>query len=406
MKITIASGIQLCDNPRAYKDARALSSAGHEVNVLGAVYTETGRQRIESLVSNKSFTYKPVIDLTHGESSQISSLASRLRRRIAREFRKFGIESRYQLGLATTELLTACLENESDLYVLHLPQAMWAGRTITDHGFDIAVDIEDWYSRDHRPEDHSHPHRLLDDLEREMLQKARYVSTTSDALGGALAEEYGCPQPIVVYNSFPFDEDTAVEADERRDWNLPSICWFSQTIGPGRGLEQLFQALTNLNVIAEVHLRGDMRKGFESSLDELIPDALKPHVYIHPQVPQQELVPRLSQHDIGLCGDLPYCDSRNLTITNKAFEYLRAGLKVIASDTTGHRELAELAHGQVTIYRDEDIDDMTDKLSLMMGQIEPASGASRTPPYNHLNQQLAWETMQNRLISTVSSLSS
>jgi len=36
------------------------------------------------------------------------------------------------------------------------------------------------------------------------------------------------------------------------------------------------------------------------------------------------------------CNDIP---SRNLTVTNKLFQYLQAGLAVIATDTAGQREI-------------------------------------------------------------------
>ena len=42
--------------------------------------------------------------------------------------------------------------------------------------------------------------------------------------------------------------------------------------------------------------------------------------------------------------------SRDLTVTNKILQYLLAGLAVVASDTSGQREVAARAPGAVRVY--------------------------------------------------------
>jgi glycosyltransferase involved in cell wall biosynthesis len=62
-------------------------------------------------------------------------------------------------------------------------------------------------------------------------------------------------------------------------------------------------------------------------------------VYIHTTVPNAELLSRIAEHDIGLALEIPHCLSRQYTISNKLFQYLQAGLAVIATDTVGQREI-------------------------------------------------------------------
>jgi glycosyltransferase involved in cell wall biosynthesis len=47
---------------------------------------------------------------------------------------------------------------------------------------------------------------------------------------------------------------------------------------------------------------------------------------------------------------MKYCKSRDMTITNKILQYLLGGLAVVASDTTGQREVADRAAGAVSLY--------------------------------------------------------
>ena len=73
-------------------------------------------------------------------------------------------------------------------------------------------------------------------------------------------------------------------------------------------------------------------------------------MFLHPLVPNEELLSRLAEHDIGFAGEQPYCRSRDLTVTNKILHYLLGGLAVVASDTAGQREVAMQASGAVTLY--------------------------------------------------------
>src|SRR5437868_12041914 len=48
--------------------------------------------------------------------------------------------------------------------------------------------------------------------------------------------------------------------------------WFSQTIGPGRGLEMLLKCLPYIKVPSEIHLRGGYPSSAQQWLEPLIPN--------------------------------------------------------------------------------------------------------------------------------------
>ena len=123
-----------------------------------------------------------------------------------------------------------------------------------------------------------------------------------------------------------------------------SIHWFSQTVGPGRGLEALFQALDGLEGNWELHLRGNL-KGYEGWLERVCPTSVKGKMKVHGLVQNEELPSRIAEHDIGFAGELGEPPSRNLTITNKFFQYLQAGLAVVANGTAGQKEAVNQTGG-------------------------------------------------------------
>jgi Glycosyl transferases group 1 len=73
-------------------------------------------------------------------------------------------------------------------------------------------------------------------------------------------------------------------------------------------------------------------------------------VFVHPVVHNDELLSRIAEHDMGFAGERGHCRNNDLTVSNKILHFLLAGLAVVASDTAGHREVAEQAAGAVWLY--------------------------------------------------------
>ena len=173
------------------------------------------------------------------------------------------------------------------------------------------------------------------------LNKCSYCITTSQAMANAMSEAYQSKIPTVIYNTFPWTERSQIDGQirDRKNLNIPSIHWFSQTIGEGRGLEILFQSLPYINQPVEIHLRGNYPESSRLWLEPLVPDEWRDRLFIHPTVPNSELLSRIAEHDIGLALEIPYCCNKQFTISNKLFQYLQAGLAIIATDTDGQSEV-------------------------------------------------------------------
>lgn len=400
-KVVIVSGIQIINNPRVVKEADALAGAGYEVEVIGAVFDPDSATRINRLLKHAKWKHIPVIDLSDGRTSaKALFIAARIKRKFWLLAKKwFQIESHRQLGYFVSRLHRLARSREADLYIVHLEQALWVGKRLVEAGKTVAIDVEDWYSEDGLPEDRAlRPIQLMKACERYLLNRTVYSSTTSESLAKGLAEEYQCPLPAVVYNSFPSDEKGKIDGKflDRRNRDIPSITWFSQTVGPGRGLEELVEALDEIDYPFELHIRGTPRRGYVDSLLANRTAATLSSIHFHPQVPQDELLSRLSEHDIGYCGELSDCRSRDLTITNKVLEYLRAGLAVVASNTSGHREVASLQLEGVFIYEQENPESLRSILEYLVIN-RPWLSNSIYSGKSGLVEQLSWERSEKVL---------
>jgi glycosyltransferase involved in cell wall biosynthesis len=203
-------------------------------------------------------------------------------------------------------------------------------------GRRVAADFEDWHSEDLLPDDRRlRPLGMLRQVEQALLRGAAYVSTTSEAMAAALWARHGGVRPEVITNAFP------LQADPRRGppGAPAALLWFSQTVGPGRGLESFLEAWARSAVPSRLTLLGELRPGYAERLSRRLPARLGARMEFLPFAPPASLPSAIARHDVGLALEDPSIASRNLTITNKILQYLNAGLAIAASDTAGQREV-------------------------------------------------------------------
>jgi glycosyltransferase involved in cell wall biosynthesis len=218
----------------------------------------------------------------------------------------------------------------------------------------------------------------------------------------ALALEYGCPPPMVIYNAFPWSDRESLDGLEkdRPSRAVPSIHWYSQTLGPGRGLEDLVASLPHITHDVRIHLRGNPASGFDSWLTSLVPPRWQDRITFHGLVPEHELLSRISEHDIGFAGEMKYCASRQLTVTNKILHYLLGGLAVVASDTAGQREVAVQAPGAVFLYQGGDPASLAMQLNQLLASSERLRRA-QAEALEAARQTFCWERVNQAFVSHI-----
>jgi glycosyltransferase involved in cell wall biosynthesis len=339
--ILILIGAHLCTAPRPQKEAQTLAEAGHHVTIGGFWFDRELVERDRLLIANKKYQFEPIVDFQ--PTQKLNNLSVRIRSRIAQEkFKRFGVFSPVLLGFDPSAMLKFARKFRADLTIVHSEAGLWVANRLLDEGFRVGVDFEDWFSEDLLPEARStRPIAQLKVLESRLARDCTYCLTTSHALADAMAKAYKAPKPTVIYNVFPWAERSQLDGRilDRKNINIPSLHWFSQTIGQGRGLETLFQSLEYITTPLEIHLRGNYPESSRQCLEPLIPTGWLDRIFIHPTVSNDELLFRIAEHDIGLALECDNIPSRNLTITNKLFQYLQAGLAVIATDTDGQKEI-------------------------------------------------------------------
>ena len=401
-KICILTQSHLCRNPRVVKEAVALSSAGFEVVVITTFTFPDMLSEDLKLIENTGVVLKGVINMIPSQAPAWYRLKERLVRRAAGEaISRFGFESIFALGYDYRKNLREAIREKADLYTCHQEISTVIGCKLIQKGFNVAFDFEDWYSHDLLAEaNRSRPIRLLEKYEKMALQKGVLTYTTSLALAGALTTWAGTAPPRVLQNVFPFSDRNTVDhiIKDRVNTGIPSVHWYSQTIGPGRGIEFLIESLYDVDIPIELHLRGNLYQGFRRELEDLFPAGKGHSLHFHPLVPHRELLSRISEHDIGLATEEYVPDSRNLTITNKILQYLQGGIAVVASDTLGQREVAKEAPGAVFLFRNKDRQGLASLLNGLLGHRERLDAAKKAA-LEAAREKFCWEKQEPLLLN-------
>lgn len=337
-RILIITDGHPCRNPRPVKEAFALAHADYDVTLLYIRNHPPSVMIDDELLANAPFQYRSLDFLASDFRGYSRSFHTRLASFLAKKAIRIRLESPSALGPARL-LLNAVQRIPADLTIVHNALPHWVGLQLLRTGRRIAADFEDWNSEDLLPDARRHlPLRLLRHTERFFLNHATYTSTTSHALADALHTRYGGKRPNVITNSFPLQPFQG----QLQTGMPPALFWFSQTLGPGRGLEAFVAAWSLTREPSRLVLLGNPQIGYKDQLLNALPPDFRQRVTLLSLVPPGELPAVIAAHDIGLALEETSIVNRDLTITNKILQYLNAGLAVVASSTSGQREV--LAH--------------------------------------------------------------
>lgn len=397
-KILIVTNGPLCRNPRVFKEATTLGHAGYDVTVLTLRNHAPSEIFDLKLIEGAPFRRVTVDLIPNFTASRARVFLRRLRHWTARKLaRHFGVQSIQSLGPAST-LLREARRHPADLTIVHNEIAHWVGTQLLNEGRMVAADFEDWHSEDLLPADRQYrPLTLLRRLEHTLLHCTSFTTTTSHALSNALHARYGGRLPEVLTNSFPLQ--SGFKRSATAGW--PTFFWFSQTLGPGRGLEPFLAAWTRMQQRSQLVLLGESASSFASELLASIPVELHSQVKFLGLVPGNELPGLIAQHDIGLALEPASSGNNDLTISNKILQYLNAGLAVIATGTRGQQEVLAHAPAAGKLISLDDPSVLAKQLDEFIADQVQLKDAQRTAR-SLAESRYCWENEAPKLVALVS----
>jgi len=145
------------------------------------------------------------------------------------------------------------------------------------------------------------------------------------------------------------------------------IVWHGLTVIPKntRGVHILLEAVAQCNTPVRLFLQGSITDDDRKRLEQMEKDlGIVDKVVLLPPAHPDAIVESLSNYDIGAAGELATQDNQRLTSSNKLFEFISAGLAVLAPDLPGLAEtINEYKVG--LLYQQGNIKDLAEKIDML-----------------------------------------
>lgn len=404
-RICLITPGHLATNPRIVKEADALSGAGYRVSVIAADYLDWASKADEEFAGRP---WQPVHKIPFGpRSPKASYLWQTLRRHAARKFveqvgpRVSALER--AIHSITPELTSAASRVPAELYIAHYVAALpAAARAAAWHGAKFGFDAEDFHCGDY-PDDerHAFDRELIQQIEGRYLPLCQHLTAASPGIADAYAQRYGTRRPTVILNVFPRSHAPPAPTPRGTARPGPSLYWFSQTIGPNRGLECAVQAIALAQSRPHLYLRGNMMPGYLERLQRLAREggvSGRIH-FLAPESPR-DMERLAAAYDVGLVSEVGETKNRRIALTNKLFSYLLAGLPVAATKIAAHAELSGDTEGAVFLYATNDASALAtvlDKLLLNPDKLAEA----RSRAWDLGKSRFNWDVEQKALLESV-----
>lgn len=400
-RILILTPGAIGSNPRVVKEADALHAAGHTVNVI-SIRTLDEVDRLDEAVMARIDWQLERIDLR----SRTARLWPRLLQTAARKtWDVVGVEAlaAYALNASTSVLHRHAAKHVVDLTIAHYPAALpVAARSARRAGGRFAYDAEDFHPGDWPDDARFEPERrLLRHIEGRYLQECAGITASSPATAEAYTQAYGIRRPVVVLNAFDVDEACVRGAATVSTAAPPSVYWFSQTIGPNRGLECAVRAIALASCAPRLHLRGTPASGFAAELMRLARDcgAADRVQLLEPAAPD-EMVRLAATHHVGLCSETGFTPNNARALSNKLFTYLAAGVPPLLSATHAQRAFALEAGLGDLVYPIDNAPSLARLLDDLLGNPSRLAEA-RARTIRCARERYNWKVECRRLLSAI-----
>ncbi|HZZ20606.1 MAG TPA: hypothetical protein VFE25_14620, partial [Opitutaceae bacterium] len=267
-RICIITPGHLASAPRVVKEANALTEAGFQVHVVSGRSFAPVDAADEEIISASKWTS------TRIDGNGPGSLLRKFRRKLAR--RKSASNPRLSVELAawaihadTGRLGRAAAKSDAHLYIGHcVPGLAAAAFAAGKRGCRYGFDAEDFHDAE-TLQVVNEPAILnaVRAIESAFLPGCSHLTAASPLIGEEYAKVYGV-KPLPILNVFPRDHAP-------REPFIPApissqrpavLYWFSQTIGPGRGIEAIVDIIRRMKTPAELQLRGFASESYVEQL--------------------------------------------------------------------------------------------------------------------------------------------
>lgn len=238
-------------------------------------------------------------------------------------------------------------------------------------------------------------------MEKSMITSVNSVFTVNDSLASMIAERYGIPRPTTLLNCPP--KRFVRKSDRLRQLlGIPEnvrILLYQGGLQTGRGIFASISAIAKipdaaLILLGEGNLRGEIHRHIER-------ENLRGRVYLLEPVPSTELLEYTSSADLGLCLIENAGASYYYSLPNKLFEYIAAGIPVVASNFPEIRRIVDANHVGLTVNPESE-EEIVSAIKRIL--TDPLLYTTFVENCKKTREEYTWEKEETKLLEVIERL--
>jgi glycogen(starch) synthase len=316
MRIASLVFTPLSGDARVRRTAEALSEAGHEVLVVARppFPTEGAYRRHELPRQPPPMVQRLALVATQAPATLLPGLAPAL----------------YWLPRLRRAALRAVLDFRPDIVICNDWNTLPVGAAVNRRsGAKLVYDAHELATREHIQNWKWRlvSHRAVREIEQRNMPYVDLVVTVSDGIAQSLRNLYDLTQKPIVIRNLP-----AYQAIPFREIKPPLTVLFHGLIRRERGLEELIDSMPHWRFEGRFVIRGYGQEGYLAALEERARRrGVADRVEFAPRVSPEALISEAAAADIGYLALPGNSEHYEFALPNKLFEYMMAGLPVLAT---------------------------------------------------------------------------
>lgn len=400
-RVCIITPWAIGSNPRVVKEADALHEAGWQVTVIATRTMACVEARDAALKARVKWSLIQ-IDLRNPTKWRLYRLFQ-IAMRKSFEMTRIRCLANFAFSAFTLPLINAARKVAADIYIAHYPAALPAAALAAKwNGAKFAYDAEDFHLGDwiDAPQ-YDYDRLLVRSIEGQYLPNCSSITAAAPGIADAYVEAYAIPRPRVILNVFPLSQSPSQLLGMGTARPGPSVYWFSQTIGPDRGLESAVIAIGLAKTRPHLYLRGTLALGFQDELKRLanLHGARERIHILSPGLPD-EMEGLASVYDLGLCGETSHTANNARALSNKLFTFLLAGVPPIMSNTPAQCAFAAETGLNDQIYPINDARALAGLFDRFLGDPTQLARA-RARAWKLARERYCWEVERSSLTEAI-----
>ncbi|MBL7893045.1 MAG: hypothetical protein JNL63_10470 [Bacteroidia bacterium] len=346
MRILLISCNEICYNTRLLKAADFFYEKGCEVVVFNPITGLASKEIYANTLKTRKWKVLEY-DITKRNLKSLLrwmrvSILNKLIQLLWNNFRiQLGFDYYLSKGLLG---ITGNIKGNYDYILIHLVDTLpLAVKLKKKTGAKLIYDSQEYFKGQYAKYE-KHLKDWVTEAETKNIKHVDILLATTNVMRDRIVNEYKLNIPSFrVRNTPSLSMLNHVAAKENNsDTSKPLLLvWHGMSVyfNNTRGVHILVKAVANCKSNVKLYLQGNINDEQVSVFNGYLND-LKLHdkIFLRPAADPDRIVESLVGYDVGLIGELPEEENQMLTSSNKLFDFINAGLAVIAPDLPGLAE--------------------------------------------------------------------